>query len=246
MKKVIALVMCIAMIACVAVTASAADYNVDLTLSSHKDAKVGDKLEVTVSISEGSDLGALEFNVDLDDEYLKPIATKDKRGNDQWFVPGPASDGASLVGSDGLDAESNLVKFAAANVNGYYDAGVVVTFFVEVIKELPAEGAKMDLIVAATTHYEDNTKTYEVKDVDGVVTPYVDKPSEVPPSSVPQSKPESKPESKPGTTVEPESKPAETDTDTNPATGDVTGIAVAAGLCAVMAAAFVITKKVND
>ena len=78
--------------------------------------------------------------------------------------------------------------------------------------------------------------TYNVKIVPGGVT------VEKAPTPV---EPESKPESEtPSKTVEPEDEG--TTTGTNPKTGDVSAVAVAAGLCAVMAAAFVITKKVND
>ena len=41
-------------------------------------------------------------------------------------------------------------------------------------------------------------------------------------------------------------QPVETIDKTNPETGDAAGIAVAVGMCAVMAAAFVIVKKLED
>ena len=281
MKKVLALVICIAMIACFAVTASAADYTVTYTVSSYEGAKVGDTVTVTVSLTKNSDLGALEFDVDLDDEYLEATSITNSRGKQQWYAGiDPVAKGASVMGSDGLNAESGTYKFAFANAEGIYEEGALVEFYVKVIKELPEEGAAIDLIVNATTNYEDSGKTYENVIVNGVVKgvkaeePPV--PSEDPskPEPVDPSKPEpvdpSKPEdpSKPADPSEPvqpgepaetdTDAPAETDTDVTgtdteegattdiPKTGETTAIAVAAGLCAVMAAAFVITKKVND
>ncbi len=246
MKKVLALVICIAMIACVAVTASAADYTVTYTVSSYEGAKVGDVVTVTVSLSKNSDLGALEFDVDLDDEYLEATSITNDRGKQQWYAGiDPVAKGASVMGSDGLNADSGTYKFAFANAEGIYQEGALVEFYVKVLKDLPEEGAAITLTVNATTHYDNNQLTYENKIVNGVITPYVEEPSVVPsgPSTVDPSPVDPSDDDKEPTTP---SKPAESDTDTNPATGDVTGIAVAAGLCAVMAAAFVITKKVND
>ncbi len=244
MKKVLALVMCIAMIASFAVTASAADYEVTFTVSNHENAKVGDVLDVTVSISEGSDLGALEFFVIGDTQYLKPVSKPDKRGNAQWMVEGDAA-GGSIVCSDDKYIEEGRLEFACANDKGYWDPGVFVTVYFEVIAELPEEGAAIDIQVNATTHFEVNTKTYEVKENDGLVKGVKadDTQGGGTQGGGTQGGGTQGGGTQGGGTVTP---PVEESTTDIPETGDATGIAVAAGLCAVMAAAFVITKKVND
>ncbi len=322
MKKVIALVMCVAMIACIAVTASAAD-PITFTVSNHENAKVGDVLEVTISVTEESDIGALELHVKLDDEYLEPTFITE-RNKEVWAKAGDASKNAtaSLVTSDGYKEGLGAYSIAAATADGYYLGDVVVTIFVEVIKELPAEGAAIDLTIVACDHYEDRTIVMETVAVDGLVkgeakAPVVDPEDPEDPVDPPVVDPEDPEDPVDPPVVDPEDPedpvdppvvdpddpedpiapqppvvdpedpedpiappvvdpedsvdsedaivpqppvdndknddankaPVDTDTDTdkeNVKTGDVTGIAVAAGLCAVMAAAFVITKKVND
>lgn len=251
MKKVLALVMCIAMIASFAVTASAAT-DVTFTVADVKDAKVGETYPVDIAISAESNIGALEFYVALDGAYLEPGTTKNKKGQDVYYVNGDATTaaGASLVGSDGFEAESGKYKFAAAAADGYWDAGVIVTIYVKVIAELPEEGAAITLEVGTPVDCEDKTVEFNVTTDDAVVLPYVEPVPESPadpqpPVIVDPESPE-KP-TKPGVDDgKGEDNKGEDDETKIPATGDASAIAVAAGLCAVMAAAFVLTKKVND
>ena len=232
MKKVLALVICIAMIACVAVTASAEATAATFTVSTVEGNK-GDKVTLDIEIAEkGTRIGTFVIQIKYDESKLKFIENEDEGA---YFVVGEAAGGATCAGN-----EENM-QAALATPNGFFKAGKVLTLAFEVIDEIPAgETAEVTFEMMedpkVCDEKEYGAKEYDVKINAGGVksSAKVESPVEspvAPPSTTPSTTP---------------SKPAESDTDTNPATGDVTGIAVAAGLCAVMAAAFVITKKVND
>lgn len=240
MKKVLALVICIAMIACVAVTASAEATAATFTVSTVEGNK-GDKVTLDIEIAErGTRIGTFVIQIKYDESKLKFIENEDEGA---YFVVGEAAGGATCAGN-----EENM-QAALATPNGFFKPGKVLTLAFEVIDEIPAgETAEVtfemmeDPKVCDENEY--GAKEYDVKINAGGVksSAKVEGPSDTtsPVDPVESSDPS---DNKQPTTP---SKPAESDTDTNPATGDVTGIAVAAGLCAVMAAAFVITKKVND
>lgn len=239
MKKVLALVICIAMIACVAVTASAEATPATFTVST-VEGKAGDVVTVDINIAEkGTRIGTFVIQINYDTDYLKFVENEDEGA---YFVVGEATNAATAAGN-----EENM-QVALATPNGFFKAGKVLTLAFEITKEIPqGEIAEVTFEMMedpkVCDEKEYGAKEYDVKiNAGGVKAPYVE-PSQDPkppvgPSTVDPSPVDPSP-------VDP-SKPAESDTDTNPATGDVTGIAVAAGLCAVMAAAFVITKKVND
>ena len=233
MKKVIALVVCVAMLACFAVTASAEAVKATFTVATVEGVK-GDIVNVDITIAEqGTGIGALEIKINYDSENLKFVKNPDEG---KYFVVGEATNGASAVGNE----DNMLVAFAS--VDGFFKVGKVLTLSFEVLNDIP-EGDIAEISFETTSdasHYEEADTTYDIEIISGgVKAPIVE---EKPPV---ESKPvESKPvESKP---VEKEPVEDVTATDENPDTSDVSGIAVAAGLCAVMAAAFVITKKVND
>jgi LPXTG-motif cell wall-anchored protein len=146
--------------------------------------------------------------------------------------------------------------------DGYWDAGVIWTLYFEIIADLGEEGTPITAVTVAAQDCVDAEKQVSVDYVNGSVAhPYVAPPVE-PSKPVEPNKPESKPESKPvEPSVDDNDEPVVdepvveedvtvndvtvTDTDM-PKTGDASSVAIAAGLCAVAAAAFVITKKVND
>ena len=233
MKKVIAMVMCVAMIACIAMTASAATA-ATFTIDDVKDAKVGDVILVNMSIAEkGTRIGAIGFTFDYDDTYLKFVENEDEG---KYFVVGGGAGGATAAGNE----ETMEVQMATAD--GFFKADVVLTLAFEVIAEIPQEGTVIsaEMTTEAKSAESDNV-TYDVKINNGTVYPVIeeDVPSEVPPT--PGTDEDVTPTDKPSKPAEEDKKPTE-----NPKTGDASAVAVAAGLCAVMAAAFVITKKVND
>ncbi len=246
MKKVLAMVICVAMLACFALTASAESVDATLTVST-VEGKVGDVVSVDIAISEASDIGALEITLAVDESLLKVATKTDKRGDTIYFEGGAAATAAKALveGSDGI--VDGKFMLTTASSDGYYDAGAVWTVWFEIVGELPENGAVFDAEATSVGHYNDDNIAINLTVVDGAVKAAKEevKPSE--PESKPESKPEVKPESKPVVDAPVDEEPTTSETDKeNPKTGDVSGIAVAAGLCAVMAAAFVISKKVND
>ena len=240
MKKVIAMVVCVAMLACFALTASAAT-KATFTIETVKAVAVGETVTVNLTIEEQKTMiGAVGFKFEYDKDYLEFV---EDPTTFEFFNAGPASGGASAVGNE----ETMEVQMATAN--GFKAPGVVMPLTFKVIKEIPA--GEIAAISATFTlepaHAEDETVTYDASIVAGGVK--ADAPVVVPPvggGEEDDDKDPVKPQPQ-EPTVEPEVEDVTvTDTEANPETGDVSGIAVAAGLCAVMAAAFVITKKVND
>lgn len=232
MKKVIAMVMCVAMIACIAMTASAATA-ATFTIDDVKDAKVGDVILVNMSIAEkGTRIGAIGFTFDYDENYLKFVENEDEG---KYFVVGGGAGGATAAGNE----ETMEVQMATAD--GFFKADVVLTLAFEVIAEIPEEGTVVSAkMTTEAKSAESDDVTYDVKINNGTVYPVI---KEVVPPTPGTSEPveDVTPTEKPGKPAEDDKKPTE-----NPKTGDASAVAVAAGLCAVMAAAFVITKKVND
>lgn len=226
MKKVIALVMCVAMLACIAVTASAAT-SATFTFSTVENAKVGDVVSVDMSIAEAKTMiGAIGFKFSYDDTYLKFVESPTTYN---YFSTGVGAGGATAAGNE----ETMEVQMATAD--GFKAPGTVITLCFEVIKEIPAgEIAEVSAEIILAPTAAEGTVEYDAKVVAGGVKGEEASSVTPPPSSI----------VKPPVTSTVTPKPE--DPKDNPKTGDVSGVAVAAGLCAVMAAAFVITKKVND
>ena len=261
MKKVLALVMCIAMIASFVVTASADVRPLTLTASSVEvKGEVGEVFTIEFSLSEKSEVGSLQFFVALP-ECIEPTTQKNDRDKDVYFMGGEAAidAGATAEGSDGLvpmdEADENsqkVCKFAAATTAGFWKAGAVYKAFFKVVSEIPEEGAVIDILDdTVAVKVADGEDTYDVTVEDGLVTvekeepvdpkpPVIEDPTKTEPVKPTDTKP-----TKPGVDGGEGEKGEDNETKI-PATGDASAIAVAAGLCAVMAAAFVLTKKVND
>lgn len=228
MKKVIALVMCVAMIACVAVTAAAEEVAVTLTVSTVENAKKGDVVTVDLTIAEqGTRIGCIGFLFDYDTDYLKFVMNEDEG---MYFVTGEAAGGATAAGNE----ETMAVQMATAT--GFYKVGKVLTLAFEVIEDIPeGEIAAVNCTVDpdVTVKPNEGEKTYDITVINGGVKgPAAE--VVVPPVGGGTNG---------GTTVVPTTPTVTvTDTDHDPM-GDASAVAVAAGLCAVMAAAFVFTKK---
>lgn len=229
MKKVLALIMCVAMIASFAVIASAETKDATFTFKTvdGKGLAAGDTVTITMDIAEAKTLiGAIGFKISYDDEYLKFIEDPTTYA---YFNTGVGAGGATAAGNE------ETMEIQMATADGFKAPGTVLSLTFELKKAIPeGKTAVVTAEVSMEPKAAEGDDTYNVKIVPGGVT------VEKAPTPV---EPESKPESEtPSKTVEPE----DTTTGTNPKTGDVSAVAVAAGLCAVMAAAFVITKKVND
>lgn len=225
MKKVIALVMCVAMIACAVVTVAADEVAATFTVATVEGNK-GDVVTVDLTIAEkGTRIGAIGFLFDYDTDYLKFIENPE---DGVYFVTGEAINGGMGVGNE------DTMALQIASVNGFFKAGTVVTLCFEVIEEIPAgEIAAVNCTVdpEVTVKPNEGDNTYAIAVINGGV--------KAPAAEIV----DGGEDGETGTTVVPTTPTVTvTDTDHDPM-GDASAVAVAAGLCAVMAAAFVFTKK---
>ena len=221
MKKLLAIVLSVAMLACMVVVASAAE-TATVTIGT-VEGKAGQ--EVTVPVT----LGAVQngwarldiSNVTYDETALEFAGYT-----------------AGTAGGMGMDNGTTYGWICVTAVK----EGVVVNMTFKVLKDLDAPVA-ISAEMAGATYTDGNIVANEdatINVVAGAVTPPVVVPSD--PTDV---KPPVTSVVEPRTDVEP-SKEAPVDNKTeNPKSGDASAVAVAGVLCAAMAAAFVLTKKVK-
>ncbi len=248
MKKLLAIVLSVAMIACFAVVASAEE-TVSATVSTVS-AKAGDAIVLDVTLSKVA-YGYAAVTVDVDTtchnaEELEFTGFKKAKGFSGTGDFSAVVDGAAKYGFVTTDGGADYPE---------NQEGVIVQLKFNVLKDV--EKSEVGVIFTAKT-YDDadivNNSAANASVVKGGVENGVEPPVE---SSDVESKDESKDESK--VESKDESKvESEVDTDstvavvtggtttgstTNPKNGDASAVAVAGVLCAAMAAAFVITKK---
>lgn len=248
MKKLLAIVLSVAMIACFAVVASAAE-ETTATIATVEvtEASVGTKIRVPVEMSK-SEFGYAAIaisNIKYDTEVLKLTAFK------QGTLISNYPDGEAM-GTGKVDA--GTYGYICATKGSLEGSACVFEF--EVIKA--ADSTVTADITAEVYKNNDASDPDTVKNTATVVAGGT-KVGVVPPTS--EEKPpvseEKPPVSEDNKTTEsedktPESKAAPTtvvtpgtttNTTKNPKSGDASAVAVAGVLCAAMAAAFVITKK---
>ena len=253
MKKLLAIVLSVAMIACFAVVASAEE-TVSATVSTVS-AKAGDAIVLDVTLSKVA-FGYAAVTVDVDTtcynaEELEFTGFKKAKGFSGTGDFSAVVDGAAKYGfvttDGGVDYPEN-------------QEGVIVQLKFNVLKDV--EKSEVGVLFTAKT-YDDanivNNSAANASVVKGGVVNGVVEPSEPGPSiedpieskveSKEESKDESKDESKVESKVDTDSTVAvvtggtTTGSTTNTKNGDASAVAVAGVLCAAMAAAFVITKK---
>ena len=248
MKKLLAIVLSVAMIACFAVVASAEE-TVSATVSTVS-AKAGDAIVLDVTLSKVA-YGYAAVTVDVDTtcynaEELEFTGFKKAKGFSGTGDFSAVVDGAAKYGFVTTDGGADYPE---------NQEGVIVQLKFNVLKDV--EKSEVGVIFTAKT-YDDadivNNSAANASVVKGGVVNSVE-PSEV--ESKDESKVESKVESKDESKVESKDE-SKVDTDstvavvtggtttgstTNPKNGDASAVAVAGVLCAAMAAAFVITKK---
>lgn len=238
MKKLLAIVLSVAMIACFAVVASADDANkvaVTVDTVNVTEDMVGKEVTLNVNIS-AVEFGyaTIELTVDWDKEALELV---------EWSEDFTAMKGMGV---------GNENKFAYANATKNGKGGQIAML---VFKVLKAQDAQVTGTVDACKLYtsaekaDKNTVDADASVVAGGIklgTLPVESPVESPVVSPVESPVES-----PVVSPVDESKAAPTtvtpstteNTTKNPKSGDASAVAVAGVLCAAMAAAFVITKK---
>ena len=258
MKKLLAIVLSVAMIACFAVVASAEE-TVSATVSTVS-AKAGDAIVLDVTLSKVA-YGYAAVTVDVDTtcynaEELEFTGFKKAKGFSGTGDFSAVVDGAAKYGFVTTDGGADYPE---------NQEGVIVQLKFNVLKDV--EKSEVGVIFTAKT-YDDadivnnsaaNASVVKGGVVNGVEEPgssIVDPPVEdssivdppVEDSSIvapAESKVESEVESKVDTdsTVAVVTGGTTTGSTTNPKNGDASAVAVAGVLCAAMAAAFVITKK---
>ena len=257
MKKLLAIVLSVAMIACFAVVASAEE-TVSATVSTVS-AKAGDAIVLDVTLSKVA-YGYAAVTVDVDTtcynaEELEFTGFKKAKGFSGTGDFSAVVDGAAKYGFVTTDGGADYPE---------NQEGVIVQLKFNVLKDV--EKSEVGVLFTAKT-YDDadivNNSAANASVVKGGVVNSVEPPVEssevLPPaesSEVGPSDPgtedssivapgESEVESKVDTdsTVAVVTGGTTTGSTTNPKNGDASAVAVAGVLCAAMAAAFVITKK---
>lgn len=254
MKKLLAIVLSVAMIACFAVVASAEE-TVSATVSTVS-AKAGDAIVLDVTLSKVA-YGYAAVTVDVDTtcynaEELEFTGFKKAKGFSGTGDFSAVVDGAAKYGFVTTDGGADYPE---------NQEGVIVQLKFNVLKDV--EKSEVGVLFTAKT-YDDadivNNSAANASVVKGGVVNSVEPPVEssevLPPVDSSIVDPpvedssivapgESKVESKvdPDSTVAVVTGGTTTGSTTNPKNGDASAVAVAGVLCAAMAAAFVITKK---
>ena len=237
MKKLLAIVLSVAMIACFAVVASAAE-EITATIATVEvtEASVGTQIEVPVEMSKSQfGYGAIAVTLQYDKEALELVKFSKGTLIKNYEDAETGGTGNPDVGTYGFICATKGVSEGSAcvavfKVKKAVDSAVTAEVTAEVYKD-DTKSPDTDKVVA--TVVAGGTKV-------GQPTPPSDPgESKVDESKVDESKAD---ESKaaPATVVTPGTT---NNTTKNPKSGDASAVAVAGVLCAAMAAAFVITKK---
>ena len=253
MKKLLAIVLSVAMIACFAVVASAEE-TVSATVSTVS-AKAGDAIVLDVTLSKVA-YGYAAVTVDVDTtcynaEELEFTGFKKAKGFSGTGDFSAVVDGAAKYGFVTTDGGADYPE---------NQEGVIVQLKFNVLKDV--EKSEVGVLFTAKTYDDANivnnsaanasvvkggvVNSVEPPEDSSIVDPPVEDSSIVAPG---ESKVESEVESKVESKVDTDSTVAvvtggtTTGSTTNPKNGDASAVAVAGVLCAAMAAAFVITKK---
>ena len=237
MKKLLAIVLSVAMIACFAVVASAAE-EITATIATVEvtEASVGTQIEVPVEMSKSQfGYGAIAVTLQYDKEALELVKFSKGTLIKNYEDAETGGTGNPDVGTYGFICATKGVSEGSAcvavfKVKKAVDSAVTAEVTAEVYKD-DTKSPDTDKVVA--TVVAGGTKVAVAPPVDeSPVKPPVDESPVKPP--VDESKAAPTTVVTPGTT---------NNTTNNPKSGDASAVAVAGVLCAAMAAAFVITKK---
>ena len=246
MKKLLAIVLSVAMIACFAVVASAAE-EITATIATVEvtEASVGTQIEVPVEMSKSQfGYGAIAVTLQYDKEALELVKFSKGTLIKNYEDAETGGTGNPDVGTYGFICATKGVSEGSAcvavfKVKKAVDSAITAEVTAEVYKD-DTKSPDTDKVVA--TVVAGGTKVATIVDPSDPGDPSKpteptdpSKPTEpTDPSKVDESKAAPTTVVTPGTT---------TNTTKNPKSGDASAVAVAGVLCAAMAAAFVITKK---
>lgn len=247
MKKVLAIVLSVAMLACFAIPAFAAD-GVSFSVTAPEYAKAGDTIEVAVALGEG-DFSSANFVLKYDQEKLSPktVITKGGLGNLADAGTGNAKGEEGVLYGIAFayptselraDAEDLVIFKAKFDVKADVADGDKLDFELTAAGDVMlanAEGVNEPVAATfgkATTTVGEAPVSSEEPAPDSSVTP-------APDSSVVTPSGDTTPSTTPSTVAPSTTAPSTN----NPKTGDA-GVAVFAGIvAAAAAAAFVVGKK---
>lgn len=238
MKKLLAIVLSVAMIACFAVVASAAE-EITATIATVEvtEASVGTQIEVPVEMSKSQfGYGAIAVTLQYDKEALELVKFSKGTLIKNYEDAETGGTGNPDVGTYGFICATKGVSEGSACV--------------AVFKVKKAVDSAVTAEVTAEV-YKDDTKSPDTDKVVATVVAGGTKVAVAPPTSeekppVSEEKPPVSEDKTPGSKDAPTTvvTPGTTNNTTkNPKSGDASAVAVAGVLCAAMAAAFVITKK---
>ena len=139
MKKIVSILTVFALVCLCAVPAFAVNTTAALTLSADKTtANAGDIITVTVSVSENSNLGALEFNVEFDRTAYTPVANS------------ATTPVVALNPTVNLDYATG-VRYTGATAGAITEGGALLTFRLQVVKPGSALSLNIGLASDGTT-----------------------------------------------------------------------------------------------
>ena len=248
MKKVLAIVLSVAMLACFAIPAFAAD-GVSFSVTAPEYAKAGDTIEVAVALGEG-DFSSANFVLKYDQEKLSPktVITKGGLGNLADAGTGNAKGEEGVLYGIAFayptselraDAEDLVIFKAKFDVKADVADGDKLDFELTATGDVMlADGEGVNAPVAATF----GKATTTVGEAPAPVDPSQPTDPTDPTDPVDPSKP-ADPSTAPSTTPSTVAPSTTAPSTNNPKTGDA-GVAVFAGIvAAAAAAAFVVGKK---
>ena len=256
MKKVLALVVCVAMVACFAITALGADSYITVN---NAQAAAGEEVTLTYAFAEGSGVGAWNAQLEYDSTKLELVEAAGPEGG--MFAGGFME--VNVAASED-NADVDTVYFGYMSTGGMTSGGNFATVTFKVLEGLAAD-ASTEVTLVTTTVSDSDFGALNADEFTAVatVTNQAQEPSSEEPSSEEPSSEE--PSSQEPSSQDPSSVESTTSTDSttstpvstttstggsnsttasgNPPTGDAGIAVVAAVLCAAAGAAFVVSKK---
>ena len=229
-KKVLAVVMAVAMVACLSAMAFATESSVSLKVGAVEDGKF--RVEIVTS---DADLQSANFVVKYEAAALKCAAAKVGAGLTTAVMDGNLIQQANNT----VDGEVQIGLAFTNNLG--QDAGVegeVVLYYMDFEVE-DAEASKVTITLEADEKAADSAEVV-LKEVEETTTVEVEETTTAKVDETTTAKTET-------TTAKTETTTAKTETTTNkvvgPETGDTGVLAIAAGVVALAGAAFVVSKK---
>ncbi|MBR6549542.1 MAG: hypothetical protein IKT68_08390, partial [Clostridia bacterium] len=177
MKKLLSILLIFAMLASLflpcTVASAQTNHAVTFTLGSVQ-GDVGEIISVPLSISAQSNIGSFTIYLPVPTEYLEYTTILDDRDREVYWESGEASDaaGALVMASNGikdLPDGGKGITVACASLDGYWEAGTIISMYFKVIKQIPSSGITM-AFTATEVFSIDAESNYDITTVDGKIT----------------------------------------------------------------------------